>query len=131
MTCVMDASAAVAIVLNRPEAEPFVEMLSTADLVISPDLYISEVTNAFWKYLKFKQLSKTICEQRLNTAIQLVDDFIKSSELYEEAFSLAYNTNHPVYDAFYLVLARRRDGILLTLDNKIKSLALKHSIRTA
>jgi predicted nucleic acid-binding protein len=37
----------------------------------------------------------------------------------------------PVYDAFYLVLARRHDGCLLTLDQGLKAVARKSAVRVS
>ena len=48
MIAVLDASAAVEIVLRRTHANRFADIVKNADMVLSPLLFISEVSNAFW-----------------------------------------------------------------------------------
>ncbi|CAK8712925.1 hypothetical protein GMJAKD_02190 [Candidatus Electrothrix aarhusensis] len=47
MIAVLDASAAVEVVLQRPMAGHLNRYLSEADWVVAPTLFISEVTNVF------------------------------------------------------------------------------------
>lgn len=105
------------------------EMLAEADWVIAPDIFISESTNVFWKYYQFDELPMEICETTLERTIGLIDSFIDAKLLYKEAFSLACLLNHPVYDMLFLVLARRHNGCLLTMDKHLRKSALKHSIK--
>ena len=58
MIVVLDASAAIKIILNHTSAKGFSDVLKKSDWVIAPDIFVSEVTNAFWKYhLKYLNLS--------------------------------------------------------------------------
>ena len=128
MNCVLDASAAVAISLNRTDIAELSEHIEQADLLLAPDIYISEVTNVFWKYHQFNNLSLEICREALEDSMQLIDDYIEATSLYQEAFAFACQSKHSVYDSLYIVLARRKNARLLTLDKKMKSLARSHSI---
>ena len=128
MIAVLDTSAAVEIVLQKKNADKLGEGISKADWVISPQLYISEITNVFWKYQKLVDFPFLVCEQGLEQAISLPDDFIDEKNLFREAFKLACTMNHSVYDMLYLVVARRNNGTLLTLDNKLIKAAQKCSI---
>jgi predicted nucleic acid-binding protein len=123
MTLVLDASAAVAITLATPGAELFTESLEQATAVLAPDLFTAEVCNAFWKYRRADLLTMERCEQALEHALALPDLLEASSTLHREAFTLAVRHNHPVYDALYLVLARRNNATLLTLDKRLTNLA--------
>ncbi len=49
MITVLDASAAVEVVLHRPNADTISSVLRSADLTLAPDLYVSEIANALWK----------------------------------------------------------------------------------
>ena len=60
---------------------------------------------------------------------QLVDDFIPTVELAVEALHEATRLNHPVYDMYYFVLARRNGAVLLTEDKKLQVLALDNGVR--
>jgi predicted nucleic acid-binding protein len=123
MNVVIDASAAVGLVLALPGTEIFTPLLEQAALVTAPDLYVAEIGNAIWKYRKANLLSMEQCELALEQAISLPDRNETSSALYLEAFSLACHHLHPVYDALYLVLARRTNATILTLDRRLAALA--------
>lgn len=123
MNVVVDASAAVGLVLAVPAAQRFVAPLEEADLVMVPDLYVAEVCNTLWKYRKAELLSMPRCQQAVEQALSLPDLVEPSTALHLEAFALACRHSHPIYDALYLVLARRNNAVLLTLDHRLAALA--------
>jgi len=129
MIVVLDASAAIKTVYNQTTTKKISEIITNADWVIAPDIYISEVTNVYWKYHQFEDLPLDVSEILMNKTIRLIDDVIETGDLYQEAFSLSCQTNHPVYDSMYLVCARRHSAILASVDNKLNKLAQKYSIR--
>lgn len=128
MNVVIDASAAIGVVLAMPGTETFSTMLEQADLVSAPELYIAEVGNALWKYRKSDLLPQARCELALAQAVALPDRFEPGGALYLEAFTLACRHLHPMYDAMYLVLARRNNAIILTMDRRLAALAEKLEI---
>jgi len=130
MIIILDSSAAVEVVLNREYSRKFSDLLSNAEWVIAPDIYISEITNVFWKYFQFGDLPLEICENCIEDSIGIVDDIMDSKDLYREAFAFSCMTNHPIYDTLFLILARRLNGCLLTLEKKLSKLAVKHSVKT-
>ena len=130
MIIVLDTSAAIEVVLKRKQFSSLQDVLANADWVIAPYLYIAEATNAFWKYFHHSDMAIDSCEKAIDLAISLPDDFISEKELFKEAFALACMTKMTVYDMFYLVLARRNNGCLLTLDKSLKLAAEKQSIKT-
>jgi predicted nucleic acid-binding protein len=123
MNVVIDASAAVGIVLLMPGTEIFTPLLEQAAMVAAPDLYVAEVSNAIWKYRKADIIPMVRCEWALEQAVSLPDRFESSSALYLEAFALACRHLHPVYDALYLVVARRTNATILTMDRRLAALA--------
>ena len=131
MIAVLDASAALEVVLQRKRAAHFRKHLAEASWVIAPDLFVSEVTNAFWKYYQFTDLPKDTCEAGIDAALSLPDDLIATVELARETFALACLTGRSAYDTFYLTLARRHDALLLTLDEELKAIAAKHAVSAA
>ncbi|MBN1674602.1 MAG: type II toxin-antitoxin system VapC family toxin [Kiritimatiellae bacterium] len=131
MICVPDASAVVEVVLQRPRAEELAERLSEADWVTAPTLFIAEITNTMWKYHSFEDLPIDACESAIDDALAIPDTYANDADLARETFALAAAIRRPAYDAFYLVLARRHDGELLTLDQGLRSLARKQAIRVA
>ncbi len=131
MIVVLDASAGVEIILRRKKGRPFEKYVVEAEWVVAPTLYVSEVTNVFWKYYQFNNLPIEECERGLAHALSLPDELYSDKELCAEAFSLACLTRKPVYDMLYLVVARRHNGYLLTADRALRQTARKLSIRVA
>ena len=129
MIVVLDASAAIKIILNHTSAKGFSDVLKKSDWVIAPDIFVSEVTNAFWKYHQFEDLPLQECENSLNNTISLIDDFIKAGELYQEAFSFSCQVNHSVYDSMYLICTRRHNALFLSVDNKLNKIARRQSLK--
>ena len=76
MIIVLDASAALEIVLNNSEANKFADILTNAKLVIAPDIYSSEVVNAFWKYANYSDMDEEKCKSGIEYCIDLIEDFI-------------------------------------------------------
>lgn len=129
MILILDASAAVAIAMNLPESTKFQPIINTSDMVIAPDLFVAEVSNAIWKYVRAGILDSDQGSSALERAVSLVDTFEPGQMLYREAFALSVDHLHPVYDALYLILARRHNGVLATLDKRLAELASKLHIR--
>ena len=123
MTIVVDASVGIQVGLNQSPAA-----VLEASTVVVPDLYLVEVANAAWQYLRFSELSREEVEELLEIAVRLPDEIVPSSELCLDAFALAGAAEHPVYDMMYLALARRNSIPLATADRKLKRLAKKHGI---
>ncbi|MGD0200229.1 MAG: type II toxin-antitoxin system VapC family toxin [Bryobacteraceae bacterium] len=129
MRLVLDASAAIEVVLGRRKAGQFTAMLEEADAVLAPDLLVAEVVNTVWKYHQFEGLSVTDCDRVIELALGLVDVLVPSREIYREAMLLARTTRRPAYDMFYLALARREDAAFLTTDAALKREAQRQGIR--
>ncbi len=129
MIIILDASAAVEIVLQRQKSIALHRYIEDADWILSPGLFISEVTNVFWKYYQFGDMSLERCEKAVEYAIALPDEYSSDLTLYREAFSLGCLVKKPIYDMSYLVLARRNNGYLVTLDKKLMDIAKDNSIR--
>lgn len=123
MIVVLDASAAVGVTLMQPQAKPLISHLETANLVLTPDLFVSEVCNTFWKYRKANLLDREQAEQLLAMTLELPDRIESAADCYQEAFALAVRHQHPFYDTLYLVLARRHAATLLTIDKRLVALA--------
>ena len=129
MIIVLDTSAAVEIVIQREHSSDLGRYISEADCVIAPTLYIPEITNVFWKYYLFNDVPLETCEQSIESAVAIPDEFISEKKLYKEAFALGCLTQKPIYDMYFIVLARRNNGYLMTMDASLKKVAKKNSIR--
>ena len=131
MKVVLDASAAVEVVLGRNQAKRLAGVLEEADVVLAPELFIPEVVNTIWKYHQFEHLSLGACDRAMEAALALVDTLVLSKETYAEAFLLARTAHRPVYDMFYLALARREDAVFLSVDKALRKEAGHQGVRVA
>jgi len=130
VTVVLDASAAVRQVIDPSGSPEIFNLVGQAKLVLAPELFVAETANAFWKYLRAASSTREQCELGLGAALELVDEFVPLEPLSREAFDLAATMGRPVYDAFYLVLARRNGAVLATADRQLLRDANALGVRT-
>lgn len=128
MRLVLDASAAVRLVMRMSGSQALLDTLDDATLVLAPALFRTEVANALWKYVGAGHLQPEQAQTRLEEAIGLIDQAIPDAELVNEALAAACQQGHPVYDLLYAVLARRHACAVLTLDRKLATLLERMSI---
>ena len=125
LACVLDASAAVRLILGDPTAAGLAELIRAAPLVLAPELMLTEVANALWKLQRAEQLAGLEPQQLLADATDLVDRVEPDRHLQAEALALACPLGHPVYDCLYLSLARREAATLITADRRLQQLAAR------
>ena len=132
MIVVLDASAAIfqAVYPMDPQSVSQNDIIEKADKIVSPDLFISEISNALWKYCRYKKIELNDAIQYGQYIISLVDQFIDTGNLWQQALDIAYNSSHSAYDCFYLALALNNDATLLTRDKKLQQLAMDINIKT-
>ncbi len=123
LACVLDASAAVRLILGDPAAAAVAEQIQEAALVMAPELMLSEVANTLWKLHRARKLADLDPQQLLADASDLVDRVEPDRHLQAEALALACHHNHPVYDCLYLALARREAATLISMDRRLQQLA--------
>jgi predicted nucleic acid-binding protein len=76
------------------------------DLVLAPELMLTEVANALWRLQRAGQLPADGLQPRLSRAAELMDVIEADRHLQMEALALACHLDHTVYDCHYLALAR-------------------------
>lgn len=113
---VLDASAAVHLVLNGPYAAQLVNRLEAATIVTTPDLFCSETANALWKYVRAGEIPLDLALTRLEQSLGLVDSLVPQRTLAAEALVAAARHQRSVYDMTYAVLARRSGSTVITMD---------------
>jgi len=120
---VLDASVVVRIIEGSPQTAAFQQAVLDAELVLAPELMLTEVSNALWRLQRAGQLQLEGLQQCLSRGAALVDHIEPDRHLQAEALALACHLDHPVYDCLYLALARREAAVLLTADQKLMALA--------
>ena len=130
MIRILDASAAVRIALGEAASAELADAVAEAEFVTAPDLFVSEVSNTMWKYVEGGFIVHEHAHELLDEIVGLVDEFVPAHELCHDALSLSVGVRHPVYDAFYVVLARRLEASLATSDKRLAALATAHGLET-
>jgi predicted nucleic acid-binding protein len=129
VTLVLDASAAVELVMARPKRHAIAAVLQENDWVIAPSLYIYEVTNTMWKYHRLLKLELKDLQEKLQQAIVLIDEIIPAGDLYPETLRLSCQIDHTAYAAAYLAAAQKRKAAIVTLDQRLVSAAQRLGIQ--
>jgi predicted nucleic acid-binding protein len=116
---VLDASAALELVLGGHRAEGLVQGLRDAQTVMVPSLFQAEVANALWKYVRRGGLNQDEALKRLGMATTLADEVVPDGDVVGGALVLASAYDHRVYDRLYAVVAQRFGCSGCTLDTRL------------
>ena len=125
---VLDCSAAVDIARGSSEGNALKALMLPEEEVIAPHLLQCEAANALWKYVHTGQMTKEDASERLAVALGLVTEFRDMRALLPEVFAESIRLDHPAYDLFYFVFARRNDATMYTLDKKLIALCEEHGV---
>jgi predicted nucleic acid-binding protein len=86
-----------------------------------------EVTNALWKALKQKRISKEDAQEALKMLDDLHVEFLELNWLHaSQTLTAASKLDLAVYDAAYLFLSDQTGACLITADNKLYEKAKGH-----
>jgi predicted nucleic acid-binding protein len=118
---VVDASALAALLMPESGGEEVEKAVKEAERVSTLDLAAYEVENAVWRRVRRGELSMEEGNVVVSTLLSLLETFEVFSyrEVAADAFKLAVDAGITVYDAAYVVLAKRLDARLLTLDEEL------------
>jgi predicted nucleic acid-binding protein len=136
MARVIDASAAVALIVESPRTQTVRDIFSSTAELAAPDILIAETTNAIWNHRRTSAFTAEAVGEFLERLCANIA-IVSSSTLVREAYAIAMELNHPVYDALYLALAKRDAAQIVTFDEclvrkvagtKYESLVLRPSL---
>lgn len=125
---VLDASAGVEMALCTARSARMRGLMYSGEKVIAPELYLSEVSSSFGKYVRAKMMDPDEALELVRAAASFVDEFVSACDLYVEAMSEHLRLKHSPYDVLYLVLTRRNAATLYTLDRKLQDLCIKNGV---
>lgn len=129
MTLVIDASVAAKWVLPEPDSERAAALRIEDPDLVAPSLVVAEVGNAIWKGAQRKDLNRPQALAALRIAAAHFARLVPLEELAAEAMALALDGRHPIYDSFYLVLARRESAPLVTADEAMVAAARRARVK--
>ena len=120
---VVDASIAFLWFANELDQSGAERLLETELPLLAPDLMAVEVTNAWCKKLRRREMETADVEQAVTNLLALEISWTPSSALLRPAVRLAVELGHPVYDCVYLALAASRAASLATADGRLRQAA--------
>ena len=121
MGLVLDASVVVKWFVDEPGSETARAVLVSGRRLLAPEILIAEVGNVAWRRARLGEIP---LQQAVSTAEQVGRgpiEFWPLAALARRALQIAAALDHPIYDCFYLALAERLDGLLLTADERFLS----------
>ena len=123
MTCILDTSAAAAIVFRRGDYESIIDILAEANNTIVPDLYFAEILSVVWKTLRWTDDTSVKADELCRRAYSLVHESVPVLYYWQQIIEFSGEVNHNPYDMAYAVLAKKSGGTLITLDRKLAGIA--------
>ena len=118
---VIDASALAALLMPEDGGEEVEKAVKETERVSTLDLATYEVGNAVWRRVRRGELSMEEGNGVVSTLLSLLETFEVFSyrEVAADAFRLAVDAGITAYDAAYVVLAKKLDARLITLDGEL------------
>ncbi|MGH7335820.1 MAG: type II toxin-antitoxin system VapC family toxin [Candidatus Rokuibacteriota bacterium] len=126
---VVDASIAFLWFANEPGGRGAERLLEVQAALLAPDLMATEVTNAWWKKLRRREMELADVEQAVTNLLALGIAWTPSTVLVRPAARLAAELGHPVYDCLYLTLAASHAALLATADDRLRRAAERVGVR--
>jgi predicted nucleic acid-binding protein len=118
MARIIDATAAIALIVESGRTEIVREIFSSTAELAAPDVLIAETANAIWNYRRAYAFSAEAVGEFLEGLCENVA-IVPSCALVKEAYAIAIELNHPAYDALYLALAKRDAAQIVTFDERL------------
>ena len=125
MNIVADANIFLAVALNEPEKRRIIQLTSNM-VIIAPEILPYEIGNALTAMVKRKQITQNEAVSVLGIANQIPVRLAKVD--IPQALKLALDFNIYAYDAYFLHCAKSSSCPLITLDNRMKQVAIKLNI---
>jgi predicted nucleic acid-binding protein len=120
---IVDASVAVRWFVPALAWQSATALLSTDDTFSAPELILAEAANAFWKSSRAGCMMPAEMQRAVTQLPSFFEELAPLRVLADEAVELSLGLNHPVYDCFYLALARRERAPLVTADKRLAAAA--------
>lgn len=119
MGWVVDASVAMAWYVELPYSPAASPLLEGGDLLIAPELVLTECANAAWKMARGGHIQWDHARFLVRSLSQTFDELYSLAPLMERAVDLARELDHPVYDMVYVGLAEESGFSLATADKAL------------
>jgi len=130
---VLDASAAMALVVDAPESTSIRDMLASVatrrGAIFVPDTFFSECANALWKYVRFGSVDVEVGRAQLGRLLALPVEIMETRSLADDAWTIACRHGITFYDALYAALAERKGCAVATRNGRFARACASMGIR--
>lgn len=119
---ILDSSAALRCSLpqtDNAERDSFRHVAKNNEC-FSPVLFLSEITNAVWKEVRFRDLKKSLAENIILSISKMTSLRFEDVTTLTAAFEIAITNEHSVYDSIYIAMSREMNAPILTADKKLR-----------
>jgi predicted nucleic acid-binding protein len=115
---ILDANVVVKLAVREADTDLANSIIASGEVLLAPDLMFAEVTNALWANVARLAATEQQVRDGLPELAKLLSETWPSEELASDALSLSLELGHPAYDCFYLALAIKVDGLVVTTDRR-------------
>jgi predicted nucleic acid-binding protein len=122
-TIVLDASVAVALVVDEPLSSVAAEATAGHDALV-PEAFWVEVANGLLRKVRRQTLSRDRALEAFDLLRRFVGYSVATEPLGTLAMELSLDLRHPVYDCVYLAAAMAHGAPLLTADRALHAAAV-------
>lgn len=132
-TYVLDASVAAKWMLpaggedlHEEAAEWLERLLGNQISLVVPDLFWIETSNLIWRAVRIARITKQEGVRALSDLRDRGLETVSSLALLSSALEIAFSYNRSVYDSVYVALAKDRDTLVITADEKLANAVAAH-----
>jgi predicted nucleic acid-binding protein len=115
---VVDSSVVLKWFVDEPQRELAAALLDSDDVLIAPDLALSEVTNALWRKARKGEVTPLQVAEAIHEIGSILVLRPVTPEMTETAFQIAQTIGHSIYDCLFLACAMQEEAELITADAK-------------
>lgn len=127
MDVIADANLFLSVLLNEPERKRIIGLTSEVEL-LSPEVLPFEIGNALSAMYKRERLDLAQCSEVLKQFLGIPVRLVQIN--LENALSIALKNKIYAYDAYYLDIAMRLGKPLMTLDSRMRDVAIELGLKT-
>lgn len=127
---VLDASAAINLVVYPEKATRLGKALLSAEEVVAPRLFAVETAYALRKHERANLISHAHMLKLHQLTLDLITSWAEDELLYPKALALSSSLNHSAYDCLYLQCCADEAGTLVTYDKRLTALAAEIGVLT-
>lgn len=127
MSLVLDASVVAKWVIDEDGSDRASQLRNERDL-LAPSLIAAEIGSALWKAVQRRDIRADDALAAIQAVLRPFDRLVPIEELHARALEIAIDVKHPIYDCFYLALAKRENATVVTADKRLITAARKAKV---